>query len=338
MGLSWPVFCTAERMAAALAAGVLVAGASACEPPLGLGLPSTRSLESGAASALNTSPSFELSGSYVSDGVPWKVDLQLVRPDRAHLTASQGSTQLEAIVIGNQAYFRSQDFLSVHLGAASSARNLVRAAGQAWWTGSVSDLPNLTDFTNGDRFRATFLGPVVDTRTDHVALDGIDAVELSGARADVYISEAPPHSPLRVHLAPHASVDGMVSGDISFSNFGHDFGISAPGDVIDFSNLSTLPPLYTVEFVDTSKCGAVCTVSAQVKNLGGRTGATGPSTVTFTMADSASSSVLGSCSTAVVPDIDYNSTAIVSCVIAGSAAQAINSATVTAVPYNPGRS
>jgi hypothetical protein len=130
----------------------------------------------------------------------------------------------------------------------------------------------------------------------------------------------------------------MVSGDLTFTNFGHDFGFAAPADVIDFSNLSSLPPLYTVQSVDTSKCGTPCTVSAVIKNLGGRSGGSGPSTITFTMVDSASGDVLGSCIATVVPDVDYNSTATVSCTIGNSTTPAIISATVTAVPFNPGRS
>jgi hypothetical protein len=305
---------------------------------LGLGLPSTRSVESGAASALTTAASLEIAGSYVVSGVPWKVDLQLVRPDREHLTVSQGTTQLEAIVVGGKANFRGLDFLSAHLGASSSARTVIGAAGHAWWAGTASDLPNLSDFTNGDRFRATFLGPVVNVRTDHVLLNGADAIELSGARADVFIAEAAPHEPLRVHLAPGASIEGMTAGDLTFSNFGRDFAITAPTDVIDFSNLSTLPPLYTVESVDASNCSSPCVVSALIKNLGGKTGATAPSTITFTLVDSASGNGLGTCTAPVRPDVDYNSTATVSCTIASSSGPAFNSGTVTAVPFNPGRS
>jgi len=314
-----------------------LAALSACEAPFGLGLPSTLALESGVAGSLSGAASFEIAGSYVDAGVRWTVDLQLVRPQTEHALVTQGTTQLEAVVVGGKAFFRGQDFLSVHLGAASSARTLVRAAGHAWWTGTTADLPDPTDFTNGARFRLTFLGPVVNLRTDHVDVGGVDAVELSGSRADVYVSEGAPYRLLRVHMARGAVVDGIAAADFRFSNFGRDFGIVAPTNVIDFSNLSTLPPLYTVESVDTSGCGSPCSVSALVKNLGGKTGASAPSTVTFTLVDPASGSVLGACSTPVQPDVDYNSTATVSCTITSTSGQPFNSATVTAVPVNPGR-
>jgi len=143
-----------------------LAALSACEAPFGLGLPSTLALESGVAGSLSGAASFEIAGSYVDAGVRWTVDLQLVRPQTEHALVTQGTTQLEAVVVGGKAFFRGQDFLSVHLGAASSARTLVRAAGHAWWTGTTADLPDPTDFTNGARFRLTFLGPVVNLRTD----------------------------------------------------------------------------------------------------------------------------------------------------------------------------
>jgi hypothetical protein len=87
--------------------------------------------------------------------------------------------------------------------------------------------------------------------------------------------------------------------------------------------------------VDTSKCGSTCVVSALVKNLGGKIGASAPSTVTFTMTSSVSRSVVGSCQRQIVPDVGYNNTATVSCTIALGAQQG-NAAIVTASAENPG--
>ena len=321
--------------AAAAAAATVMGVVPACEP-LGLGLPTTLDLEKGVSDELDTAKSFELSGSYVVSGVPWSVDLQLVRPQTEHVLVSQGTTQLEAVVIGSKAYFRGRSFLSQHLGTASAARTVVDAAGSAWWIGTASDLPDLSDFTSGTRLRADFLGPVATQRLDHVSVDGVDAAVFVGPRADVYISEAAPHQLVRLHIKRGAVVDGIAAGDMHYSNYDHDFGIVAPRDVIDFSNLSTLPPEYTVESVDTSGCGSPCQVSAVVKNLGGRQGGRAPSTVTFSLADSASTNVLGTCTTQVQPDVDYNSTTTVSCAISVTGSIS-NAAIVTATPYNPGR-
>jgi hypothetical protein len=133
-----------------------------------------------------------------------------------------------------------------------------------------------------------------------------------------------------------AAIDGLGQGDLRYANFNQNFGIVAPTDVIDFSNLSTLPPIYTVVSVDTSRCASRCVVSALVKNLGGMSGASAPSTITFTMTASASKAVVGSCQVQVVPDVGYNGTATVSCTIALSGQQG-GAAIVTASADNPGR-
>ena len=324
------------RRARSVAAGsALVVLLAACDPPFGLGLPTTLALEAGATTSL--ARSFEITGKYTDSGTGWTVDLQVVRPNREHVTATDGTVKLEAIIVDSQAYFRGREFLSSHLGQDPASRSLVQAAGDAWWRGSSSTAPNLPDFTDGSRLRATFLGSAVTRRTDHMSVDGTDAADLSGPRADVFIAEAEPHGLLRLQLKSGATVDGVAAGDFHYSGYDRDFGIVAPSDVIDFADLSTLPPSYTVVSVDTSRCGSPCLVAATVKNLGGTKGARAPSSVTFKMADSASGFALGSCQVKVQPDVAFNSTTVVSCAISLSTSQNYNAATVSATPDNPGR-
>jgi hypothetical protein len=311
---------------------------SACELPFGLGLPTTRSLESGAAGTLMTATSFEITGSYSEGGTPWTIDLQISRPASEHLTASAANLQLEAIVVGNDAYFRGQQFLSAHMGSDLVSRSFVRAAGNGWWRGSAGHVPQLSDLTDGNLFRVNFLGQSATQRTDHVSVDGIDAVDLSGPRADVFIAAQPPYQLLRVRLRHGVTVDGIRDADLRFRNYDRDFRIAAPAGVIDFSNLTTLPPIYTVVSVDTSGCGSPCAVSALLKNLGGMVGARAPSTVTFTMTDTASHQLLGSCQTPVTPDVAYNATTTVGCTIGSVTAQQSTAAQITATADNPGRS
>jgi len=240
---------------------------------------------------------------------------------------------VEAVIIGNQAYFRGQQFLARHMAGNPLGPSLARAAGNAWWKDSAGLVPSLPDFTLGAAFRSTFLGSAVTQRTDHQAVGGVDAVELSGTRADVFIASAPPYYLLRVHLKKGVTVDGIAGADLQYSNVDHDFQIAAPTGVIDFGNLSSLPPIYTVVSVDTSGCGSPCVVAAKVKNLGGMTGAKAPSTITFTMKDPASGQTLGTCQAVVQPDVGYNATTTASCTVS---AQATNAAVVTATVDNPG--
>ena len=326
-----------DRVRAGLVGAVLVASLSACDLPFGLGLPTTRSLESGATGTLVAADSFELIGSYTEGSNQWSIDLQLRRPGAEHLTITTADVTLEAIILGNSAYFRGQQFLSAHMGTDLVSRSFVKAAGNGWWKGSAGRVPELRDLTDGNAFRSTFLGQTVTQRTDHVSVDGVDAVQLSGARGDVFISAQAPHRVLRVRLKHGVVVDGIRDADLRFVNYNSDVQISAPTDVIDFSNLTTLPPIYTVVSVDISGCGSPCLVSALLKNLGGLVHAQAPSTVTFTMTDAASRQVLGRCTTQVVPDVRYNATTTVTCAIENVTAQQSNAASVTATPDNPGR-
>jgi len=308
----------------------------ACEGPFGIGLPSTRSLEAGARASL-ASDSYEMSGSYEEVGKTISIDVQLQRPDDERISVEGPSVKLDAIVLGDLAYFRGQDFLAAHIGTDPLSQNLAKAAGNAWWKGDAGLVPAMPDLTEADAFARTFLGSAVTARTDHVVVDGVDAVDLAGTRAHVYIALADPHRLLGVRFAPQASVDGLQAATLVYGGYGKDFGIAAPTDVIDFSNLSTLPPIYQVVSVDASRCASPCVVSALLKNLGGLTNAKAPSTITFTVtAASDKTVVLGSCAVQVVPDVGYNSTTTVSCTI-GNLAHGANAAVVTATVDNPGR-
>jgi hypothetical protein len=316
---------------------VVIAVLSGCDLPVGLDLPTTRSLETGATGSLSAADSFEITGSYSEGSSQWSIDLQLSRPDSEHVTVTTPDLKLEAIIVGNNTYFRGQQFLSAHMGSDLVSRSFVKAAGDGWWKGSAGQIPHLTDLTDGNAFRSTFLGQAVTKRSDHVSVDGTDAVDLSGARGEVFITAQAPYRVLRVRLKHGVVVDGIRDADLRFINYNHDFQISPPTSVIDFSNLTTLPPIYTVVSVDTSGCGSPCAVSALLKNLGGLVGARGPSTITFAMTDTASRQVLGSCQARVVPDVPYNATTTVTCSIENVSAQSSNAASVTATPDNPGR-
>lgn len=282
---------------------------------------------------LNSTRSYEISGSYGSAAAPWTIDQQLTRPNARHVLLDHQDLKVEAIIVGKDAYFRGQAFMASRLGQNPDVPGLVQAAGNAWWRDTVSLVPSLPDFTDGATFRATFLGSAVTERADHRPVRGVDAVELSGVRADVFIATAPPYHVLRVHLKPGVQVDGLLEADLTYTNVDKDFAIAAPKDVIDFANLSTLPPIYTVLSVDTSGCGSPCVVSARVKNLGGTTGAKGPSEIEFVMRAPGSATPIASCTAFVQPDVSYNSTTTVSCTLN---VQASNAAVVTASAHNPG--
>ena len=317
-------------------AAVLVALA-ACDLPFGLSQPSVRALNSGAAASLDAAKSFRLAGSYSESGNAWKVDLELARPATAHVTLSGPNDDLEAIIITDQgAYFRGQKFLSNHMGSDPLSRSLVQATGNSWWTGLSATAPDFPDFTKGNSLASTFLSTAVTSRKDHVPVGDVQTVELSGPRADVFVGEAPPNRVLRIHMKRGAVVDGISDADFRYSDFGRDFAIAAPSSAVNFADLSTLPPVYTVVSVDTSGCASPCVVTASLKNLGGRGGAKAPSTVTFTMTDPQTNEVLGTCTATVQPDVVHSAPTNVTCTITGVNGGDHNAAVVTAAADNPG--
>jgi hypothetical protein len=319
------------RVALALAALVMLA---ACDLPFGLGLPTIRALNSGAADSLDAAKSLRITGTYTESDNLWTIDLELVRPRTEHVLLR--TPNLEAIITDHGSYFRGQQFLASHMGTDPYSQSLVKAAGDAWWTGLATLAPDFPDFTEGSGLRSTFLGTAVTSRTDHVWVGHVPAIELSGPRADVFLAEAPPYRVLRVHLRRGAVVDGISDADLLYSDFGRDFAIVAPAGALDFADLSTLPPVYTVVSVDTSGCTSPCVVAASLKNLGGRIAARAPSTVAFTITDPQTNAVLGTCSATVQPDVGHSATTVVSCAISGVSGLEHNAAVVTAAATNPG--
>lgn len=304
---------------------------SACSLPLDLGPPATRALENGAAASL--AGSFELAGIYQESGTQAGIDLQIAGGGHEHMT----NGKVEAILLGGPTYFRGGKFLAQHLGSDAQSQAILAAVGNAWWTGLAGTAPpDLPDFTTPAAFTATFLGSAITARNDHAAVNGRAAVELSGPRGDVYVGLDQPHRLLRIAEGAQAVIDGISGADFRYTNFGRDFGIAAPKDVVDFGNLSTLPPIYTVVSVDVSGCADVCVLAAVVRNLGGLKGAKAASRVRFTLTDAASGATVAGCTTAVAPDVGYNATTRVTCTILGVGPQQLNAGIVTATPDNPG--
>jgi hypothetical protein len=322
------LYVTVATRGSVLAIVAAALALAACDP---FGLPATRALEDGAARMLGPNGAFELSGGYTADGGTWQMDLTVDGSHGRHVAVTKGAETLEAIVIGHDAYYRGRQFLEKQVSGNPLGASLAQAAGNAWWKGSPGQAPTFPDFTDGATFRATFLGSAATTRNDHPSIPG--AVELSGARADVYISSAPPYPLVRVDLKKGVAVDGVTDAILQYrSSTTH---VAAPTDLIDFGNLTTLPPIYTVVSVDTTRCTSPCTVSATLKNLGGTAPAQKPAQVEFVMRSAGSTgATLGSCVAVVQADVGYNSTTTVSCTID---AQAQNGAEITATPQNSSR-
>ena len=316
---------------------VTLVALAACDPPFGLGLPTIRALNSGAGDSLDAAASLRISGSYTESSTVWKIELEIVKPKAEHVVLSSRDVNLEAIITDQGSYFRGRQFLASNLASDPYSQSLVQAAGDAWWMGFPAAAPQLPDFTKGAGLRSTFLGTAVTSRTDHVSVGGVPAVELSGRRADVYLNQAPPYRVLRVRMNPGVTVDGISGADFTYSDYGLVRAIAPPRGALDFADLSTLPPIYTVVSVDTSGCTYPCVVAAVLKNLGGKAPARSPSVVTFTMTDPQTNSAIGTCAVAVRPDVGHSATTRVSCAFTVINGADHNAALVTAAANNPGQ-
>jgi len=134
----------------------LLAGAvltlSACDLPFGIGSPTTRALESGAATSLQQR-TFEVTGVYTQTvvapappivsgarvsapavGTRWSIDLQLSNQMPARrMSVSNGDVKLDAIVLPSVAYFSGQAFLLQFLGGDPRSRDLASAFATLSW-------------------------------------------------------------------------------------------------------------------------------------------------------------------------------------------------------------
>src|SRR5207245_1995057 len=90
----------------AVGTAVLVVVVAACDLPFQLGQPTTRELETGATDSLSNTASFTLRGTYAdAAGSQWTINALLQRPDREDVGVTGPGGQVEAILIGSQAYF-----------------------------------------------------------------------------------------------------------------------------------------------------------------------------------------------------------------------------------------
>lgn len=306
----------------------------ACAAPFGLGTASTRALEAGVARSLDEQAGVAITGSYREGGATWSLDLQIGASGAKHITLTSATDRIEAILVGSDAYFRGARFASEHLGEDPPARDLAKAIGSSWWRGSVEKVPALPDLTQGSALRSTFLGPAATERVDHVSADGVDAVRMSGPRGEVFVSATPPYRLLRLKLKSGVVVDGIADADLHYST-GRDIRVSAPSRVVDPRDSATLPPMYSAVSVDPSRCGRPCVAAATVRNIGGRSAARAPSTVTFTASDPSDGRTLATCVASVAPDVDHNATTIVTCTMDALEPGRVT-ALLTATVDNPG--
>ena len=306
----------------------------------GIGQASTSDLINGAGTELAQATGLEVSGAFSRDSEDFSVDIQMNPPHSAHITASKSSTSqtsvnYEAVQIDRKDYYRSLDVARIAAGDTAEARMVARMLGGRWFTykGKPFDLGM---FASAADIKANFLTDLKVSRKDNVDAGGQNTAQLASGDYVLNITEASPHRLVFLQTVAGKTVQGMSQAHMAIKNYNKDFAIEAPTRVIDLDDPTTWPPLYTIVSVENSRCGTPCTLSAQVKNLGGLEGASAPSTVTFDLTNSANHKVLGSCMVTIQPNVQHNQAVTERCTISGSAwTNFSGSYSYGATPHNP---
>ena len=305
-----------------------------------IGQASTSDLINGAGTELAHATGLEVSGAFSKDSEDFSVDIQLNPPHSAHITAgksasTQTSVNYEAVQIDGKDYYRSLDLARSATVDTPQAKLVARMLENRWFTYKGTPF-DLGIFASAADIKANFLTDLRVSRKDDVDAGGQNTAQLATGDYVVNITEASPHRLVFVQTVAGKTVQGMSQAHIAIKSYNKDFAIQAPTKVIDLDDPTTWPPLYTIVSVENSQCGSPCTLSAQVKNLGGLEGASAPSSVTFELTNTANHSVLGSCTVTIQHDIAHNQTATERCTISSSAwANFSGRYTYGATPHNP---
>ncbi len=295
---------------------------TACAVP-GIGQASTSDLINGAGTELAHATGLEVNGAFSKESGDFSVNIQMNPPHSAHITASKSSSSqtslnYEAIQIGDKDFYRSLDLAKLAAAQTPDAQQVARMVGGRWFTYSGTPL-DLGVFASAADIKANFLTDLKVSRKDNVDAGGQNTAQLATGDYVLNITEASPHRLVFLQTVAGKTVQGYSQAHMSITNYNKVFAIEAPPKVVDLDDPATWPPLYTIVSVENSRCGTPCTLSAQVKNLGGVEGATAPSTVTFDLKNSANQKVLGSCNVTIHPDLPHNQTVTERCTISSSA-------------------
>jgi hypothetical protein len=305
------------RVVVAIAAAGLLA--AACNVPfLTPSLASTTQLINGAGDSFAKASGFELAGVFENTSSKYNIDVQYTAPTTAHIAMTLNGLLIEAIQIDGKVYYRGRDFAANQVGSNAAAQSIVRAIGDRWFTTKSATPIDLSGFTDASKVKANFLQNFTVARKDNVSSNGLMTAELTADNYILNITEASPHRLVYLRTPPGKTVETYTNLKFAITNYGKDFGTVAPSNIFDLDDQSTWPPLYKVVSADPSGCSDPCVLSAVLQNDGGLTGATAPSTVTFSVLDN-SNNMLGSCKVTISPDIANGKQVTESCSISSTA-------------------
>jgi hypothetical protein len=319
-------------------AAALMAGGCGVLPFGGPHLDTSAQLLNGAIDSLLNASSFEETGAFSEGTYHYDVDIKFTAPATLHAGIQRNGIVFEMTQIDGKTYYRSVDLAALLRASGQTDLRMTHAIGDRWFTSKTAATIDVTGpLTNLSTIKATFFNTIGVKRKDNVVSGGVNSAELSGSGYALDISESSPHHLMSVRTASGTSVYGdFVNVDIAFTNYNKAFGIAAPTGTLDVDDPTTWPPLYTRVSISNSGCKDPCILSAVFQNDGGTVGASTPSTVTFTLADSTGATVFGTCKDTIQPDVAHGASVTESCTVSSAAwSRYGGSYTYNAVPDNP---
>lgn len=324
-------------MRAVVAIGVAGLLAAACNLPfLGPSLATTTQLINGAGDSFAKASGFEMTGVFDVPTGSYAMDLQYSAPTTAHMAMTQNNLQIEVIQVDGKVYYRGKEFIASQVGSNAGAQKILHAIGDRWFSSASATPIDMSGFTDANKVKANYLQNFTVARKDNVSSSGVMTAELSAGSYILNITESSPHQLVYLRTTPGKTVDNLTNAKLAFTNYNKSFGIVAPANVFDLDDHTTWPPIYTAVSVENSGCSDPCVLSAVLRNDGGLTGASAPSTVTFSVLDN-NNNTLGSCKVTISPDIANGKQVTERCSIASAAWTNYTGSTYQyeAVPDNP---
>lgn len=284
----------------------------------GLGARSADQLATEATRSFTSAPVVHRSGSFTRANHHYTVDLGENRRGDAQGLVTRDGVRLELRAVDGRAYVRAgQDFWKT-----TSDAQLARVLDGQWVYSSVVSV-DVSEAVLRESLSPLSLLDVHGNglkKGPATRVGGADAVRLTDARGDVYVSASSPVRILRIVTRPGTTTgDGLSGVDLGF-DYPPALTVARPEAFLDPEDPRTLPALYLVEpstlhFTSCTATSAGCALSATVRNRRGQSGGQPRADFHLTRDGGAD---LGSCSAPIQP-VPYDQTEEVSCTVSSPA-------------------
>jgi hypothetical protein len=284
----------------------------------GIGARSADQLATEATRSFASAPVVHRSGSFTRANHHYAVELSESKRGDAQGLVTQDGLRFELRSVDGRAYVRAgQDYWKT-----TSDAQLARVFDGQWVYSSVVSV-DVSEAVLRESLSALSLLDVHGTdlrKGPRTRVGSADAVRLTDARGDVYVSASTPVRILRIVSKPgYTTSDGLSGVDLRF-DYPSTLSVTKPEAFLDPENPRTLPALFLVEtdslrFTNCTSTSAGCAMTATVRNRRGQSG--GQPRADFHLTRDGGGD-LGSCSAPIKP-VPYDQTQEVSCTVSSPA-------------------